>query len=105
VNVVPASTPAANVNVSFAQTSPSISFTNVALTNDVGQVQIPANTKVTGVVMNAQSSATNPIGSSGPRKWSSSFVVSSDSRQSFVENRPEELVTNRSRVLRGLFFR
>jgi hypothetical protein len=60
VNVVPPSTPASNVNVSFVQTSPSISFTNVALTNDVGQVQIPANTKVTGVVMNAQSSATNP---------------------------------------------
>jgi hypothetical protein len=59
VNVVPSNTPAANVNVSFTQTSPSVSFSNVALTNEVGQVQIPANTQITGSIMYAQSSAVN----------------------------------------------
>jgi len=58
VRVVPAGTPATSASVSFTQTSLGSPFT-VALTQGVGQLQIPANTRITGAVMNAQSSAVN----------------------------------------------
>ena len=61
INVVPATTPAANATFSLTQTnqSPAVPSSTVPLTNGSAQVQIPAGTKVSGSTVNAQSTAVN----------------------------------------------
>jgi hypothetical protein len=61
INVVPATTPAANATFSLTQTnqSPAVPSSTVPLTNGSAQVQIPVGTKVSGSTVNAQSTAVN----------------------------------------------
>jgi hypothetical protein len=61
VMVSPPGTPAANVNVTFTQTNPPVTFTNIPLNNGAGQLPaIPQTTLITGGVLYATASATNP---------------------------------------------
>jgi hypothetical protein len=59
IYVVPSNTAAKTASVSFVQTNPAIAFNNVPLSGGMAPVVFPAGTQITGVTMNAISSAVN----------------------------------------------